>query len=426
MAKNKTADLVIIGNGVAGNSAALSARQTSPDMSICMIGCEEHPEYSPGILPNYLAGSVDRDQVFIRTVEDYQANNIQLYLGQLVIDIDPDKAVVYTDSTRIKYQQLILATGSQAIIPPVPGSSLPGNFVLKTLLDTDQIIQYSARSAVVIGSGAIGIEAALALKNRGCEQVSLIEREKWVLPKSLDEDTAHRVEQMLEQEGIQVYTSESVESVQGKKQVQGVLTDQREIPCQIIVWATGVRPSVSLATSMGIALGETGGIKVDPYMCTSLPQVYACGDCVESTDLFSGQQVLNLLWDAAYRQGKIAGTNSAGGRLQYPGSFGVLLTYVGKSPVLSIGLTAADLENQDYEVWERTGHHSYGRLLVKQDRLLGVQMLGSLEGAGWILSQLHTREQLSIGTTQNPNLAKMLGSQAMLKGFLQNFTRQNH
>lgn len=425
MAKNKTADLVIIGNGVAGNSAALSARQTRPDMSICILGCEEHPEYSPGILPNYLAGSVEREQVFIRTKEDYQANKIQLYLGQLVEAIDPDKAVVYTDSTRIKYSQLILATGSQAIIPPVSGSSLPGNFVLKTLFDTDQIIQYPAQSAVVIGSGAIGLEAALALKKRGYEEVSLIEKEKWVLPKSLDEDTARMVEHMLEQEGVQVYTAETVESVQGKEKVQGVVTDQREIPCQIIVWAVGVRPNVSLATSMGITLGETGGIKVDPYMCTNIPQVYACGDCVESTDLFSGQQVLNLLWDAAYRQGKIAGINCAGGRIQYPGSFGVLLTYVGEAPVLSIGLTAADLGNQDYEIWERTGHHSYGRLLIKQDRLVGVQMLGTLEGAGWILSQLHTRNLISM-EAQNPSLAMMLGSQAMFKGFLKNFTRQNH
>ncbi|HZK44335.1 MAG TPA: FAD-dependent oxidoreductase [Syntrophomonadaceae bacterium] len=417
-------DLVIIGNGVAGNNASLVARSRNQDMKITIISREPHNEYAPGALPEYLSGALSREDMFIKSTSDYEINNIDKLFGVAVDAIDYKKKVVKLSEGNITYDKLIIATGSTPIVPPVKGHDLPGNFVFKTLDDTDAMIEYPGKNAVVVGSGAIGLEAALALKSRGYENVTLIELKDWIVPNSFDEKPARMMEKELKDFGVNVLTGEKVTAVQGKKHVTGVSTDKNEISCDVVVWAVGVKPNVNLAQTAGVKLGTTGGIAVNEYMQTNLSDIYACGDCVESTDIFSGQKVLNLLWDAACKQGRVAGSSCTGGNVTYPGSYAVLLSHIGEVPVLSFGLNASHLKNQEYQTLEKVIDNKYQRLIMKEDELVGVQMVGTLEGSGPVLFHLKKgakRADLR-EVYANPSLAKMDPRSVMLNSFIDKFT----
>ena len=419
--KQQSVDLAIIGNGVAGNNAAFSARRLDQNMSILIIGNENNPEYAVGSLPDYLEGHLKRERVFIRTEADYERNNIQLKMGECALKVDSGKKEIETDKGTIGYKKLVLALGTEAIIPPVPGSDLKGNFIMKRLSDVEKISTYRPESVVVIGSGAIGVETSLALKGKGVKNVTLIELMDWVIPKSVDEFTARQIEAALKEHGINVLTGESVKKVQGKGKVQEVVTDHRIINCDMALWAVGVRPVVDLAKDMGVEMGVTRGIKVDPWMKTNLDDVYACGDCVESTNIFTQKQVLNLLWEAAARQGTVAGANCVQETMKYPGSFAVLLTYVGSMPVLAFGLTQKDLAGQIYEVLEHKGEQSYQRIIMQDGKIMGVQMLGTLDGSGWMLAQLKKGSPLDISLLKKREVARLSAIPAALIAYLSHF-----
>jgi NADH oxidase (H2O2-forming) len=414
-------DLAVIGNGVAGNNAAFSARRLDPDMNILIIGGENCCEYAAGALPDYLQGNLEREQIFIKEIEDYEKNNIQVKMGERALKVDPDKKVIETDKGRIKYKKLVLALGSEAIVLRIPGADLPGNFVMKRLEDADKIGSYKAKSAVVIGSGAIGLESALALRGKGVKNVTLIEMMDWVMPKSLDETSARKIEKLLEEQGVTVLTSEKVKEVQGKKKVEQVVTDKQSIKCDMVIWAVGVLPVVDLAKDMGVELGVTGGIKVDSHMKTNLDDVYACGDCVESTDIFTKKQVLNMLWESAARQGTVAGTNCVQESSIFEGSFAVLLSYVGEVPILAFGLTQKDLEGEHFEVLEYKGDETYQCIIVQDEKIMGVQMIGTLDGSAWMLAQLKKGSPLNISKLKNRRAAKMYPVPAALAAYLSHF-----
>ncbi|NLN88127.1 MAG: FAD-dependent oxidoreductase, partial [Syntrophomonadaceae bacterium] len=149
------ASILVIGNGAAGNSAAEAIRQADPDVSIIMVAREELPEYSACALPDYLSGWVSREQLFIKRWHDYHNSNIVMLGGRDVVRIDIGQKRLVTDREEITYDRLILATGSRAFVPPVPGHDLPGNFVVKTVADIDAIRAHRPQRALVVGSGNI-------------------------------------------------------------------------------------------------------------------------------------------------------------------------------------------------------------------------------------------------------------------------------
>lgn len=416
------ADIVIIGNGVAGNSAAIAARRHDKDVSVLIVGNEPYPAYAAGALPDYLAGYIDREMVFIKREVDYERQGIQILLGEEVLTIDAGKKMVHTANGSIGYGKLIIATGSEPIRPQkIPGIDLAGNQVLKSLAQVDAIAEHGARSVVVVGSGAIGIEGALALKARGVEQVTLVELMDWLLPRSIDSVTSKLVTKEIKRQGIQVLTGESVTAVMGEERVEAVKTTRRKILCDMVIWSVGVKPVVQVAKNAGVVLGETGGIYVDEYMRTNLQDVYACGDCAESTDRLSGRQVLNQLWEAAARQGEIAGGHCVGIDRAFQGSFAVLLTYLGEEPVLAFGYTEKDLADTEYDVWEYKSPQSYRRILSQNGCIVGVQMFGTLEGAGLLLAQLQKGVPIFQELPAQANGLRYPATQRALMMYLQQF-----
>ena len=377
-------DLIVIGSGAAGSSAAFAAKEAKPGMSILVIGRENYPVYSAPALPDYLSGELTKEKLMVRSFEEYAAAGIVLYTGDPAAEADPAQRTVKTAGGSIfRYKKLILATGSFPIqLRRMQGTGLPGNFVSKTIDDIESIMAYGARRAVVVGSGAIGLEGSMALKARGLEKVTMVEALEWLSPKSLDRATSDALKASLESFGIEVLTGEAVEGVLGEKKVEGVKTAKREIPCDLILWGIGMRPDVELAKSMGAETGETGSILVDEYMKTSLPHVYACGDCVESKDKLSGRPAQHLFWEPAQRGGIAAGLNCAGQKVPYLGSTAIFLTHKGGLSIVAAGKTESELSPEGGVILEDRGRGRkafYRRLLFENGLLCGFQMVNTLK-----------------------------------------------
>jgi len=383
-------NIVIIGNGAAGNSAAETIRQQNPDVPIVMIAREEMPVYSACALPDCLSGWVNRNQLFIKQMQDYSSLGIATKFGHEISQIDSKQRLVITDKEAIVFDRLILATGSRAIIPPVPGSNMTGNFVVKTISDIDNIMAHKPRQVLVVGSGNIGVEVAEALQMRGCE-VTIVELMDYILPRIFDKEPARRLGQILIDHGITVLTGEKVIGVSGGQRVEGATTDQRTIACDTIIWAAGVRQNVEHAQTAGVKIGKLGGIQVDSHLQTNVPGIYACGDCIESIDMLTGNPTLSLLWPNAKRQGQVAALNCLGQEVEYEGAVSMVVEDICGTTAVSIGMTSAALVPKEFKILEGQTHNQYWRVLVQDDFIMGMQTIGITSGLGAVMNLMKKR-----------------------------------
>lgn len=387
-------NIVIIGNGAAGNSAAETIRQENTAVPIIMIAREELPVYSACALPDCLAGGVNRDQLFLKGIGDYTRLGITTKFGCEIKQIDINQRTINTDKEAIAFDRLILATGSRAVIPPVPGSSLDGNFVVKTLDNIDKIMAHHPRQVLVVGSGNIGVEVAEALHMRGC-RVTLVELLDHILPRIFDEKPARHLGEILKDHGITVLTNEKVVGVIGSHHVEEAITDLRTITCDTIIWAAGVKQNVEIAQTAGVQIGELGGIQVDSKLQTSAEGIYACGDCIESIDMLTGKPVLSLLWPNAKRQGQVAALNCLGHEAEYEGAVSMVVEDICGITAVSIGMTSAALGSKEIKVIEGQNHNQYWRVLVQNDRIMGMQTIGITDGLGAVMTLMKKRTSLS-------------------------------
>ena len=221
--------IAIIGNGAAGNQAAAVIKQIEPEHEILIFSREPHPLYSPCVLPDCLAGHLQRANVFLKDLAAYKREGVITHFDEVVESLNLNQQEIVSDKNRYSYDRLIIATGGRPFIPQVRGSRLPGTFTLKTLEDMDRLKQTPSSRVVVVGSGNIGIEAAQAMNDRGC-QVTIIESLGQVMPRLFDEKPALIIRILLERTGIQVLTGETVREVRGRERVEEIVTDQRILP----------------------------------------------------------------------------------------------------------------------------------------------------------------------------------------------------
>ncbi len=386
--------IVIIGNGIAGNSAALAIRKFDKDVDVVLISDEKEPLYSPCAFHKYLAGEMESQKLFLKKVEDYPREGIRIIWGRKVCEVDPITREVWIEDDRIRFDKLILATGSKALFPPIKGVDKRGVFALKTMDDVRSIFHYPAKKVVVVGSGPIGIEAAAAFRRRGLE-VTLIEILNRLMPRLFDEVPSSFLREIIEEAGIKVLTEEKAEEILGNGAVQGIATDQREIGCDMVVMGAGVRPNSELAKKVGLEIGSLGGIKTDDYMMTRMENVYACGDCIESKDIVTGEAGLSLLWPNAKRQGWVSGCNCVGEQRRFPGSFDATNLEISGTYALSAGRGTAGLAGREgYEVIEKRNGSTYYRLVIVDNRLLGMQLINKIEHGGLLFSKMLRKDDI--------------------------------
>lgn len=378
--------LVVVGSGIAGHQAALAAKRANPKANVTIVTQEREPLYSACVLADYVAGEVPRERVFLSDWGSYERIGIQVLHGRRAKSLDPQRGILgLDDGTSLGFHNVVLATGSLPFRPPLPGVDLKGVHVLKTIEDADAIMASRGSRAVVVGSGPVGVEISLALRKRGWE-VTMVELLDRVLPRVFDRPISMSIQNHLEGMGIKILLEEGIEAVEGDKKVEGVRTSQRSIGAQMVVMVAGMRPEVSLARQCGIRLGEQGGIWVDSSMRTSVQNVWACGDCVESRELTTHRSGLFMLWNNAKLQGEVAGSNAGGLNRTYRGSLNLTTLNLHKTAAASVGLLEAELKEDEVATIHKRTLRGELFLVIKDGRIAGVQALGEVERVGGLIS----------------------------------------
>lgn len=345
----------MIGGVAAGTKAASRARRVDPELEISLYQEEPETSISECGLPYRLSGTVgDRDMLIARTPEEFEAQGIETRVGHRVERIDHEQRSLSVRNLKTgetfedRYDRLIVATGARAKMPPLDGSDFDGIFALRFLTDSDAIMdhvqEYSPRRAAIVGGGYVGLEVAENLRALGME-VTLIESADHVAA-AYGIEVAEKIQDHLAEKGVSVYTGCRVEGFSGEGRVASVRFAGREEPAELVVVGAGVEPVVEVARDAGAELGGTGAILVNERMETTLPDVWAAGDCVQTTQLVSGAPTWLPLGDTANQMGRVAGTNAALGENGAPLSFpGVLGTGVFK--VFDLGVARAGLSEEE-------------------------------------------------------------------------------
>lgn len=387
--------IVIVGNGIAGNQVAFSLRRLNFPCNITIISAEKYPEYDPCSLPYFISGEVTRDVIFRKNINDYKKNNINLILDNKAILIDSKtKKVITEKGDEFQYDKLILAYGGKLFIPDIKGINKKGVFSCKQLYDADKLNSFKGKTAVVIGSGAIGIEVAEALKRKGYE-VSIIELLDWIMPAMFDEPAAVILEKALNNYGIQIFTGEKVIRIEGRTNVTGLTTDKRKIPCDTVVIATGVVLDKLLAESAGIHIGR--GIIVNDKMETNIKDIFACGDCAEAFDACSGENCNYQLKHNAIEQANIIAQNISGYNINYVGAYSFARAHFFKTYASSFGKTMKVIkEIKDIEIIDRENNNNYLRVILKSGKVIGAQAIGKYaDNMGLLLSAMWQQNDIN-------------------------------
>ncbi len=369
--------IIIIGNGIAGFTAAKIIRKFGKNDDVIVISEEKYPIYSPCVFPNYLSGEINMERIFLTSLEDYLKMGIRPIFDKKVIRVYTDEKKVLLKGRRsLLYDKLVIATGSEPIIPRIEGVQKKGVLTLKNIGAIDELLAYPKGKIAIIGAGFIGVEAAIALKVKGYD-VTLIESLDHVLPAAFDEKASRFIERILQKNEIKIFTREEVTQIFGGKEVEGIEVGGQEIKCDVVALATGMKPRVDLAKRAGITIGKLGGILTDERMSTSAKDVYACGDCTESRDILTSENALILLWPNAVLQGKTAGYNCVGVRRKYRGFIRVVGMDIFGVHVASIGHIAAAIG--DATITEKVYGDIYHQLVLKNGSIVGAQFVGKTE-----------------------------------------------
>ena len=394
-----TRKIIIIGAHAAGVDAASAARKTDRTAEITLITKEEKPAYSRCGLPFVLGKHIKEfDDLVVFPERFYKMMKLNLLTETTVTNVDTKaKTVNITDKNGTKdtltYDSLILATGAGPFMPPVKGHEKKGIFVVRTIDDGKKIEAAikGAKSAVVIGAGLIGLEVAVACIERGLK-TTVVEFLQYVLPVLLDKAMADNVQKALEEKGMNIIVGKGAEEFLGDDKVTGVLVAGETIPADLVVVATGVRANLELAKNAGVALGQKG-IPTNTRMETNIKDVYAIGDCAETINLITRRPMMSQLGTTAVRQGKVAGTNAAGGYSTFPGGIGSWITRLFDTEVGGTGLTEFMAARSGFETVSGTitsktrADYFPGALPIKiklvadkeTGKLIGAQIIGGEE-----------------------------------------------
>ena len=391
---------IIVGGSAAAISAVESIRSLDHESRIDLFSDEETPLFSRVLLPYYVAEELSKPLLNFRTSDFFDEKMVMPHMGVKVTDVNPkDKTIKAADGKEYAFDKLLLATGGKAIVPPIPGIDKEGISTLKTMADAEKILNMKGKRAVVIGAGSIGVEACISLTRRGIK-ATLLEQLGQVMPTVFDAEAAAIVQQRIENLGIEVITGEKALKFTGGKHVRSVVTDTRELPCDMVVLSVGVRPASELALQAGLTLGDMKGIRVDDCLMTSAQDIYAAGDVAETYDIARNTYFLNAIWPCAFEQGNIAGLNMAGQKTLYPGSYrrNSIGNFIG-IPAISMGVTHPDAcaiqsdEDEFREIRVRT-KDSYKKLILKNGKIVGAILVGQTQKAG--LMSILLRKQVYV------------------------------
>ncbi|HHC07228.1 MAG TPA: hypothetical protein ENK55_00720 [Actinobacteria bacterium] len=392
--------LVVIGADAAGMTAASTARRRDRDLEVVAYERTGWASYAACGEPYYIAGYIpELDRLVARTPEQFARAGIELRLRHEVVAIDPDARTVTVldlegDRTfEDRYDELLVATGARAFVPPIPGVELEGVHTLRTLDDAEALRRLAdgpTGNVVIVGGGYIGLEVAEAFHVKGWS-LAIVEAAPALLPRTLDPALGLQVAERVEAMGIPVHLGAMVEELRGAHgRVVEVVAGELTLPADVVVLGIGSRPVVELAEAAGIPLGPTGAIAVDDHQRTGVAHVWSAGDCAEVRHRVTGRPVNYHLGTVANKTGRVAGINLTGGDFAFPGVLGSAITKLHELEIASTGLRVSDAVEAGLDAVEATiegstmSHYMPGaaevtiRLTAERGsgRLLGGQIVG--------------------------------------------------
>lgn len=405
---SKQNNIVIIGGTACGPKAAARARRCDPHAKITIIEQQDDLSTATCGLPYYISGVIEDEDNMVARQPDYfeMTLDMEVLTGTRAIEIDRKAHTVKVTDIEtdqrdtIRYDKLVLATGSTPVKPDWPGKDLEGIFTLSTIPDANAIHEYlsntKVKDVVIVGAGLIGLEMAEAFVTLGLK-VTVLEALDRVLPQLLDPEIAAHVEKHLTSQGVKVLCGKRVTGFKGdgNGRISHVVTDGSEIRAGLVLLSLGVRPDISLAREAGLTIGTTGGLAVNEYLQTSDPDIYAGGDCVEVVNRITGDKMLVPMGSTANKHGRIIGTNITGGNDTYPGVLGTAIVKVFDLNAGRVGLNETQAKEAGYEtlisIVPASEHASYypgaRDILVKivaeksTSKLLGGQVVGPGDAA---------------------------------------------
>jgi NAD(P)H-nitrite reductase large subunit len=369
-------DIIVVGNGIAGFSAAKAAREKSADRSVLLVGEEDRLPYKRTKLSKSIASGFERDAFQLRPADWYASHGIELMVGRRVTAIDVEGHRLALDGGAIlSWDKLVLATGATPVRPAFVPDDLPQVFLFRSAALTDRLIAAlrTAQVACVVGMGVLGVEVAAELVTMN-KEVRLVGDCDQLMPRQLNRTAAEMLQTEFATRGVElVFRGRVADLADGGARALRLHLRERSLQADVCVFCVGVMPNVSLAAGAGLRVGR--GILVDERMGTSHPDVYAAGDVSEHTD-----GTVTGLWHAAESQGGIAGANAVGGDLTNPGLpfrlkcevFGRYFFSVGKPPE-----KAAD----GFDLEEHTTGSMYRCLYLRDGLLHGVVMVDDADRA---------------------------------------------
>lgn len=380
---------VIIGDGPAGISAAVAIRTDDPNATITVLSADPNPHYYRAALTNYLLGQLRADELWGVPPDFYARHAIGRYYGQ-VVGVEPARNVVTLEGgQQVPYDTLLIAAGSTPVPLAVPGAALPGVLMFRTLQDARRIADLlpDVRQAVVVGGGTLGLEWVEGLRHQGLE-VTYILREQQFMPRLLDATASDMVLRQLRGAGVNLVLGDEVVGIQAWQGWAGQVITRvgRQLPCQLVGAAIGVRPNIAFLSGSGVRTER--GVLTDAQLRTSQANIFAAGDIAQVGEP-RGQRHLppSGLWQPARAQGRIAGRNMAAtatgrGHLhEYDPGAPYVATRLYALDFVAIGDTQpANTATGAYPLSARTAT-SYRKLLLREGRLIGALLLGDRSNA---------------------------------------------
>ncbi len=406
---------VVIGNGVAAAGCIEGIRAVDGKGSITVISEESHPVYCRPLISYYLEGKTELGKIGYRENGFYEKNGVKVIYGKKAVKIDADAHTVLTDEGKtIKYDSMCVATGSSPFLPKFEGiESVPKRFSFMTLDDALALDEAVTRESkvLIVGAGLIGLKCAEGLNGR-VASITVCDLADRILSSIFDVETAAVMQKHIEKNGISFMLSDTVERFDGGRAYMksGAIVD-----FDILVTAVGVRANTSLVSEAGGTVGR--GISVEDDMKTSLPDIYAAGDCTEGMDISLGKKRVLALLPNAYMQGKCAGENMAGGSARYSNAI----------PMNSIGffglhaMTAGSYfpDDQECAVYKYGGDGYIKKFFVKNGVLCGYILIGDVDKAGIYTSLI--RERTPVDSVD----LKLLMEHPTFSAFSQSTRRKN-
>lgn len=383
--------LVVVGNGMAGIRTIEELLKMSPDeFEITVFGAEPQPNYNRIMLSPVLSGEMKFQDTVLNDWSWYEENNITLHVGKTVTKVDRFRSLVETDDgLSVPYDRLLIATGSNPIMLPIPGMDLPGVLAYRSISDVEQMLQVAKTSkrAVVIGGGLLGLEAANGLSLQGMD-VSVVHLCDWPMERQLDQVGGGLLKDALEKRGLKFYLSRQTEAILGEDKVTGLrFKDGEEIEADLLIMAAGIRPNIALAKLANIHCER--GIVVSDTMQTFDPKIYSVGECVQHRGQTYG------LVAPLFEQAKVAANHLARyGRMRYEGS-----SVSTKLKVTGIDLfSAGDFnpsEDDEELLLQDSARGVYKKLVLRDNKLRGAVMYGETVDGPWYFQLMRDETDVS-------------------------------